>query len=50
MSTKKKFTPKESALSVSTTSENVKRAIDGWIDYYNNDRFQWELAKLFPDE
>lgn len=29
---------------------NVKAAIDDWMDYYNNDRYQWQLAKLSPNE
>lgn len=28
----------------------VKSIIDDWIDYYNNDRYQWQLAKLSPNE
>ena len=28
----------------------VKVIIDDWIDYYNNDRYQWRLAKLSPNE
>lgn len=28
----------------------VKSQIDDWIDYYNNDRGQWELQKLTPTE
>jgi transposase InsO family protein len=24
--------------------------IDDWIDYYNNDRYQWGLEKLSPNE
>lgn len=28
----------------------VKEIVDDWIDYYNNDRYQWELAKLSPRE
>ena len=28
--------------------EDVKRDIDNWFDYYNNDRYQWQLAKLSP--
>ena len=28
----------------------VKAKIDDWIDYYNNDRYQWDLAKLSPRE
>jgi len=30
--------------------EETKAIIDDWIDYYNNDRYQWELAKLSPGE
>ena len=32
------------------TFEEVRERIDDWIDYYNNDRYQWELAKLSPKE
>ena len=32
------------------TFEDVKAKIDDWIDYYNNDRYQWDLAKLSPAE
>lgn len=32
------------------TFEEVKAKIDDWIDYYNNDRYQWELSKLSPRE
>ena len=32
------------------TFEDVKKIIDDWIDYYNNDRYQWDLAKLSPTE
>ena len=28
----------------------VKYVIDDWMDYYNNERYQWELAKLSPNE
>ena len=28
----------------------VKRIIDDWLDYYNNERYQWQLAKLSPNE
>lgn len=28
----------------------VKAIIDDWIDYYNNERYQWQLAKLSPNE
>lgn len=29
---------------------DVKAIIDDWMDYYNNDRYQWQLAKLSPNE
>jgi len=28
----------------------VKKIIDDWMDYYNNERYQWELARLSPNE
>ena len=28
----------------------VKMIIDGWLKYYNNERYQWQLAKLSPNE
>lgn len=28
----------------------VKTILDEWIDYYNNERYQWQLAKLSPNE
>lgn len=28
----------------------VKAVIDDWMDYYNNERYQWQLAKLSPNE
>lgn len=28
----------------------VKDVIDDWLDYYNNERYQWQLAKLSPNE
>ena len=33
-----------------TSFEDVKTSIDRWMDYYNNDRYQWDLAKLSPNE
>ena len=30
--------------------EDAQRSIADWIDYYNNDRYQWDLAKLSPNE
>lgn len=32
------------------TFAEVKAKIDDWIDYYNHDRYQWELVKLSPKE
>jgi len=32
------------------THDDVISVIDDWIDYYNNDRYQWELARLSPNE
>jgi len=37
-------------ISKCVTNEDVKKVIDDWIDYYNNDRYQWDLAKLSPRE
>ena len=37
-------------LSGCETFDQVKTIIDDWIDYYNNDRYQWQLAKLSPNE
>lgn len=37
-------------LSKCRTFEEVKSVIDDWIDYYNNERYQWDLAKLSPVE
>jgi hypothetical protein len=30
--------------------EQITAVINDWIDYYNNDRYQWDLAKLAPAE
>ncbi|MBR1372831.1 IS3 family transposase [bacterium] len=30
--------------------EEVKIVVDDWVDYYNNDRYQWDLLKLSPNE
>ena len=32
------------------TYEEVKGLVDDYIDYYNNERYQWYLAKLSPNE
>ena len=30
--------------------EEIQVEVDDWMDYYNNDRYQWSLAKLSPRE
>lgn len=30
--------------------DEIRSVIDDWIDYYNNERYQWDLAKLSPVE
>ena len=37
-------------LSKCKTFNDVKVIIDDWIEYYNNERYQWNLAKLSPVE
>ena len=32
------------------TFEQLEEEIDRYMDYYNNDRYQWDLAKLSPKE
>jgi len=32
------------------TLEDVTAVIDEYIDYYNNERYQWKLAKLAPNQ
>ena len=32
------------------TFEDVVSKVDDWMDYYNNDRYQWDLLKLSPKE
>ena len=29
---------------------DLKLTIDDYMDYYNNDRYQWGLAKLSPNQ
>lgn len=33
-----------------TNYREVKKIIDDWMNYYNNERYQWNLAKLSPNE
>lgn len=30
--------------------DQLQESMDDYIDYYNNDRYQWELAKLSPNQ
>lgn len=30
--------------------EDVEKVVNDWMDYYNNDRYQWDLMKLSPKE
>ena len=32
------------------TYNQVAAIVDDWMDYYNNDRYQWDLEKLSPRE
>ena len=33
-----------------TSFESIIAKVDDWMDYYNNDRYQWDLLKLSPKE
>lgn len=37
-------------VSVCQSFREVKEVIDDWMDYYNNERYQWQLQKLSPNE
>ena len=37
-------------MAVWDTFEDARRDIDDWFDYYNHDRYQWQLAKLSPSQ
>lgn len=37
-------------ISKCTKYREIKTVIDDWMDYYNNERYQWQLAKLSPNE
>lgn len=38
------------AIAQTTSFDEARNLIDDWMDYYNNDRGQWQLAKLSPNE
>ena len=37
-------------LKTCTSFDEVTAIIDDYMDYYNNERYQWKLAKLAPNE
>lgn len=37
-------------LNLSDSHQDIVRKVDDWIDYFNNERGQWNLAKLAPCE
>lgn len=37
-------------ISKHSSFSEIKDTVDDWIDYYNNDRYQWDLLKLSPRE
>ena len=40
----------KATIAAQNSFEKVKLVIDDWMDYYNNDRYQWDLKKLSPKE
>ena len=38
------------AIAMMRTYDEVSAKITDWMDYYNNERYQWDLAKLSPAE
>ena len=32
------------------TTDEIRQVITDWADYYSNERYQWDLAKLAPKE
>lgn len=38
------------AIQKARTFDEIEAIIDDWIDYYNNERYQWDLQKLSPSE
>ena len=37
-------------ISSCNTFDDIRHVISDWADYYNNDRYQWDLARLSPRE
>ena len=40
----------EIGVSGCTKVGEVKAILGDWLNYYNTERYQWQLAKLSPDE
>lgn len=40
----------KSKLKQATEFSRVQKIVDDYMDYYNNDRYQWHLARLSPNE
>jgi len=40
----------EMDISMCESHAEIAAAIDDWIEYYNNERYQWDLARLSPNE
>lgn len=38
------------SIASASSFEEASAIVDDWIDYYNTDRYQWQLAKLSPNE
>ena len=38
------------SLKAAKNIKEVQQIVDDYMDYYNNDRYQWQLAKLSPNE
>ena len=37
-------------ISMCLTFDEIYQVISNWTNYYNNDRYQWDLARLSPNE
>lgn len=40
----------EDKVKAAETFRSLQEVVDDYMDYYNNERYQWELAKLSPNE
>ena len=44
------YVPTRSLPAQCDSCKQVCAVVDDWMDYYNNDRYQWDLEKLSPRE